>query len=1188
MNKQSGKSFKKYLSMLIAVAMVLAAVPMANITTVSAAMSAPIATSFFADFEGYTPGTPFTGGAGWGTITENADYGGSITVASDASGKHLRMRHKYQNGTPDGKNTCLAATSANNLDGRFVTSYRFKPDVKNAGVLSLQFRLLSGDGVTIRLTKVEGNTITYLPDMYDAASAVPAEQTAKSDNNISSGQWYTVELFCDIPNGKIVIYLDGEKKDEITDLRERLGGRFAGCSFASGIIRHHMSVNKVLNDEVIFYIDDFSVSGLPTEGKILNDLKKTSGGVHPRIMMDQDRLTLIIDGFQNTIEPYYTWANKARNDANTAKTKPVVKYDATRETDGYDDPSAQLLARVFSLSIAYHIVKYDVIRNTYKEKLLEELDNAADPNKFPNWFENPDQSFLKTANMITAYAIAYDWLYHNWTVAERTRIRNALVTRGLEIAQAAYANQAPWTQWNHNWNIICNSGVGIGALAVADETGYESYAGLIKSGIDSMEYAFPTFSPDDGGWKEGPGYWAFMMDMMPMYLSSMKTALGTHYGIMDYEGIRKTGYYGIYMLTPNGWNNTQDCALNDQALSNFPELFFYGNYFKDEKLSAYRYMQIQQPKQSSTVKDLLWYTPPSAGSYETIFNQLDTTFRSDNSGDVVFRSGFFENSKNYLGISAGKNRFNHGQIDAGSFVYEAAGERWSVELGRENYSVPGYWRYDNNNNGGTRSRWDYYRCRAEGHNTFVVNPNRIPNAPADQELLNEIPIMSMDSNGTATIDMTNAYTNYVSNAERKFEFNKTSGDLIITDKITFNTPNGNDLYWFMHTDALIKLAADGKSAILNKNGKALKVSILDNTHTFGEMPAVPINGSPNPPEQSANAGVTKLFIHNNNAGGNNYLVKVSMKVIATDIIVNDTDSAADWSFRSNLQAGDTQYGDKDGTFVTVPNSVKGYAWIQTANDSRLYTTSPLAKFRVTQATDVYIAHNDLITPRPDWIVNGGWVDTNEDLVNSATTTYSLFKKTFDAGQMVTLGVNGATGRAFYSVILKPVATTLAPWDHDVTIKYNSENQGGTNALLTIKDDPTIANDRKAYIKFNVNSVQTVESAKLRIYGKNTSGPANVTIKVIGANGDNMWDENTLTWNMAESNYPPSSTGPLDTVIVNGTAQYYEFDVSDYVRKRKLTASLLTIIVYSDLNENQLVAFNSKDNAANPPQLLIYQ
>ena len=140
------------------------------------------------------------------------------------------------------------------------------------------------------------------------------------------------------------------------------------------------------------------------------------------------------------------------------------------------------------------------------------------------------------------------------------------------------------------------------------------------------------------------------------------------------------------------------------------------------------------------------------------------------------------------------------------------------------------------------------------------------------------------------------------------------------------------------------------------------------------------------------------------------------------ITVADTANAADWSVRSNLQVGDTQYGDRTFTLSSVPASLLGSAWIRTANDSKAFTGATLVSFTVGEDTDIYVAHNDAITTKPSWLST--WTDTGNDLVNTESTprTFSLFRKTFAAGATVSLGNNGSTTSSGYTIILQPASS----------------------------------------------------------------------------------------------------------------------------------------------------------------------
>ena len=58
----------------------------------------------------------------------------------------------------------------------------------------------------------------------------------------------------------------------------------------------------------------------------------------------------------------------------------------------------------------------------------------------------------------------------------------------------------------------------------------------------------------------------------------------------------------------------------------------------------------------------------------------------------------------------------HGNLDSGTFVLDAMGERWASELGADDYNITGY--FDNAGGG----RWQYYRCTAQGQNVIAMNP----------------------------------------------------------------------------------------------------------------------------------------------------------------------------------------------------------------------------------------------------------------------------------------------------------------------------------------------------------------------------------------------------------------------------------------------------------------------------------
>ncbi|MCM8821879.1 MAG: heparinase II/III-family protein [Candidatus Omnitrophica bacterium] len=74
---------------------------------------------------------------------------------------------------------------------------------------------------------------------------------------------------------------------------------------------------------------------------------------------------------------------------------------------------------------------------------------------------------------------------------------------------------------------------------------------------------------------------------------------------------------------------------------------------------------------------------------------------------VTMRSDWEDRDAIFVGFKAGKNSFSHSHLDIGSFVMDALGHRWIIDLGYDNYNLLGYF---------GKERWNYYRLRAEGQN----------------------------------------------------------------------------------------------------------------------------------------------------------------------------------------------------------------------------------------------------------------------------------------------------------------------------------------------------------------------------------------------------------------------------------------------------------------------------------------
>ncbi len=490
--------------------------------------------------------------------------------------------------------------------------------------------------------------------------------------------------------------------------------------------------------------------------------------------------------------------------------------------------SRRVLQRVYTLALVYRLSG----ERRFAERAWQELHAAAN---FPDW--NP-RHFLDTAEMAHAFAIGYDWLYDAWTNEQRQVLRDAMVTKGLQPALKIYREKGWWSQARHNWNQVCNGGIGMAALALLDEEP-ELCSEILSSAVQSLQLPMREFAPD-GAWGEGPGYWNYATFYNCVFLAAMETALGTDKGLSQMEGFAETGLFPLYITGPTG--RTFNFADGGDGTLRAPQMFWLARKFNRSVYAWYA-----RTTASPHPLDLLWLDergkdPQAEGL------SLDKYFRYVEVASM--RTAWNDRNALWVAFKAGDNKFNHSHLDIGTFVLDALGQRWALDLGADNYNLPGFF---------GRQRWTYYRLRAEGHNTLVINPSQAP----DQDPRAEAKIVRFASQPTrafAIADLTPAYRPHgASKVMRGVLLHREQQRVVVQDEITLAQPG--EVWWFMHTTADIQLSDDGRVAVLKQGGAQLRVALLSPEGArFTVMDARPLPTSPDPPGQNPNKGVRKLTV----------------------------------------------------------------------------------------------------------------------------------------------------------------------------------------------------------------------------------------------------------------------------------------------------------------------------------------
>jgi hypothetical protein len=545
---------------------------------------------------------------------------------------------------------------------------------------------------------------------------------------------------------------------------------------------------------------------------------------HPRLLATSETFARLKTS--STTAPLAAWRSAIRKEADAILKQPPSRYEIP---DGLRllETSRRVMNRIYTLGLAYRLE--DDAR--YAARAWEELAAAA---TFQDW--NP-RHFLDTAEMTHAFAIAYDWLYDVWTPEQRTTLREAIVQKGFQPALKIYRARSGWARMRHNWNQVCNGGIGMGALALADDEP-QMCGEILHSALDSLPLAMAEFAPD-GAWKEGPGYWNYATIYNVIFLAGLNSALGTDFGLSEMSGFDATGLFPLYLTGPFG--RTFNYADGGDRAIRAPQMFWLAKRFHQPVFAWY-----ERELAAPAPLDLLWFEPEGTGP-KSAGLPPSKYFRG---AEVAVLRSAWENPKAlFAGFKAGDNKANHSHFDLGSFVFDALGVRWAMDLGSDDYNLPGYF--------GTK-RWDYYRLRAEGQNTLVINPGAGP----DQDPAAAARITRFESKpdrSFAIADLTAAYKSSASRVWRGLAM-LNGAQLLVQDEIRADKPA--DVWWFMHTPAAIRIEEDGRSATLQQAGAQLRAQILSPANSkFQIMEAEPLPASPHPERQAKNQAVKKLTIH---------------------------------------------------------------------------------------------------------------------------------------------------------------------------------------------------------------------------------------------------------------------------------------------------------------------------------------
>ena len=492
--------------------------------------------------------------------------------------------------------------------------------------------------------------------------------------------------------------------------------------------------------------------------------------------------------------------------------------------------SRENLRRIFILSYAY--------RMTGQEKYLvraeQEMLKAA---SFSDW--NPSH-FLDVGEMTMALGVGYDWLYPALSEASRRTIREAIVEKGFK---PSYDTAYNWfVDAEHNWNQVCNGGLAFGAIAVA-ESEPEWAQKSIDRAIDKVRLPMRHYAPD-GAYPEGPGYWGYGTLFNVLLIGGLESTFGTDYGLSQMPGFMQTGTYEMQMVSPLIKHfNYMDNSYEPES-SSAP--FWFYSKTQDPSVLCQQVSILQRDTAKKYLKDrvlpamLIWGA--GAPMEKAVAPQETFWAGRGNTPVCVMRSGWGDPNARFVGVKLGSPSINHGHMDVGSFVFEADGGRWAIDLGSEDYNTTETRGVDLWNMAQQSQRWDVFRYNNRSHNTLTFNDKL-------QRVNGSAQIIESDS-ATARrfvkTDLTPVYAGQVDKVERTISL--VDHDYLLIEDEIMAGKNYTRMRWTLMTRATPKILSDN-TVMLEQDGKRCLLKIESETPIvwrFEKTPTVNTFDSPNP------------------------------------------------------------------------------------------------------------------------------------------------------------------------------------------------------------------------------------------------------------------------------------------------------------------------------------------------------
>ncbi len=340
-------------------------------------------------------------------------------------------------------------------------------------------------------------------------------------------------------------------------------------------------------------------------------------------------------------------------------------------------------------------------------------------------------------------AAVYDWLYTGLEKPQRDRIRGALLEKAVTRVRGNYDYHWWAASYRCNWCGVINSGLGLAALALANED--PQLADVTAEACNRITKLFDNIDPD-GGWQEGAGYWYYGTHTSVFFADALKRLTDGKYNLFSHPRLKEnTVNFPLYCSLPGG--RTVD--FEDTGAGLVGSTFFYNKLASETGSKEAAWYRKTLFGTGGDIFDIIW---PRSTVAPGLPKQPSLHFRGIDW--VIMRSDFTDPAKAVIAAKAGMNDDpHHGHLDVGHFILNWKGEGFIAESGHSAYDEKFF----------DQARYDYPQASSIGHNLIFVNGEKQLIAKLkDQPWIDGIGGKVLDFRTSATrdytlMDPTNAY-----------------------------------------------------------------------------------------------------------------------------------------------------------------------------------------------------------------------------------------------------------------------------------------------------------------------------------------------------------------------------------------------------------------------------------------------